>query len=125
MHLEKAYLTTTRYNNKKKKSNSKRLAQAQTEHEAWLKSIGVGKSVLPIDKKGKRVGLYEIPDYTQNKPAVQLSNNIAGNGTATKQHVYSGERVLLGVATMHKSNMVPIFADKKEDAIDIAQMRRN
>jgi hypothetical protein len=39
--------------------------------------------------------------------------------------VYSGERTLLGVATMHKSNMVPIFADKKDDAVDIAQMRRN
>ena len=26
---------------------------------------------------------------------------------------------------MHKSNMVPIFADKKEDAKDIARMRRN
>jgi hypothetical protein len=25
---------------------------------------------------------------------------------------------------MHKSNMVPIFADKKEDAKDIARMRR-
>jgi len=25
---------------------------------------------------------------------------------------------------MHKSNMVPIFADKKEDAKDIASMRR-
>jgi len=26
---------------------------------------------------------------------------------------------------MHKSNMVPVFADKKEDAKDIAAMRRN
>jgi len=25
---------------------------------------------------------------------------------------------------MHKSNMVPVFADKKEDAKDIAKMRR-
>jgi hypothetical protein len=30
----------------------------------------------------------------------------------------------LGIATMHKSNMVPVFADKKEDAVDIANMRR-
>ena len=37
---------------------------------------------------------------------------------------YTGERKLLGIATMHKSNMVPIFADKKEDAKDIASMRR-
>ena len=37
---------------------------------------------------------------------------------------YSGERQLLGIATMHKSNLVPIFADKKEDAKDVASMRR-
>ena len=53
------------------------------------------------------------------------SDKVAGNGTALDRKVYSGERVLLGVATMHKSNMVPIFADKKEDAKDIAQMRRS
>jgi len=36
--------------------------------------------------------------------------------------VYSGERKLIGIATMHKSNMVPVFA--KSDAEDIARMRR-
>lgn len=38
---------------------------------------------------------------------------------------YTGERQLLGIATMHKSNMVPVFADQKEQAKEIAQMRRN
>jgi phage terminase large subunit-like protein len=37
---------------------------------------------------------------------------------------YSGERQLLGIATMHKSNMVPVFADQKEQAKEIASMRR-
>jgi hypothetical protein len=36
---------------------------------------------------------------------------------------YSGERTLLGIAVMHKSNMVPVF--DAESAKDIAQMRRN
>ena len=36
--------------------------------------------------------------------------------------VYNGERKLLGIATMHKSNMVPVF--DKESAEDIAKMRR-
>jgi len=36
---------------------------------------------------------------------------------------YSGEQKLLGIATLHKSNMVPVFA--KQDAVDIANMRRN
>ena len=38
---------------------------------------------------------------------------------------YTGERKLLGIATMHKSNMVPIFEEYKQHAIDIARMRRN
>ena len=37
---------------------------------------------------------------------------------------YTGERKLIGIATMHKSNAVPIFEDDKEHAIDIARMRR-
>ena len=36
--------------------------------------------------------------------------------------VYNGKRKLLGIATMHKSNMVPVF--DKESAEDIAKMRR-
>ncbi len=43
---------------------------------------------------------------------------------------YTGTRRLVGIATMHKSNMVPIFADDDDktgskQATDIAQMRRN
>tara|TARA_Y100001938_G_C7934370_1_gene350995 strand:+ start:276 stop:650 length:375 start_codon:yes stop_codon:yes gene_type:complete len=37
---------------------------------------------------------------------------------------YTGERKLVGIATMHKSNAVPIFEDDKEHAKDIARMRR-
>lgn len=43
---------------------------------------------------------------------------------------YTGERKLVGIATMHKSNMVPVFADDedktgKKQATELAQMRRN
>ena len=128
MHLVGPALTTTRYNKKKKKVTNKRLLDAQARHEEWLKSQGLDDktlaSKLPKNKKGKRTGIYEIPDYTVESK-VKLSNTVAGHGPAKEQMVYSGERQLLGVATMHKSNLVPIFADKKEDAKDIAQMRRN
>jgi hypothetical protein len=36
---------------------------------------------------------------------------------------YSGARRLLGIATLHKSNMVPVF--DRQSAEDIAKMRRN
>jgi hypothetical protein len=123
MHLEKPYLSTTRYNIKNKKSRSKKLQAAHDEHEAWLKKMGVGKSKPPVDKKGNRVGIYEIPDYSTGPR--MTSDRIAGNGAAREKLTYSGERQLLGIATMHKSNMVPVFADKKQDAKDIAEMRRN
>ena len=43
---------------------------------------------------------------------------------------YTGERRLVGIATMHKSNMVPIFADDddksgRKQATEISTMRRN
>ena len=43
---------------------------------------------------------------------------------------YTGERRLVGIATMHKSNMVPVFADEDDktgskQATEIATMRRN
>ena len=123
MHLVGPHLTTTKYNNKRKVSNTKKLQAAKEEHEKFLKKMGVGKSKLPVNKKGQRVGLYEIPDY--NTGPRMTSDTVAGNGTARERMIYSGERKLIGVAAMHKSNLVPIFADKKEDAKDIAQMRRN
>lgn len=123
MHLEKAYLTTTRYNSKKKKSNNKRLAQAQLDHEAWLKTMGVGKVALPVDKKGKRTGINEIPDYKQNQPTVPLSNNIAGHGAAKAQSKYTGTEIA-GIVTTHKSNLMPVRRDNKTAATDAASMRR-
>jgi len=115
MQLVGPYMTTTRYNRKQKQSKSKKLQKAQAEHEQWLAKMGVGKSTAQHTN--------EIPDY-KTRDTVPLGNNIAGHGPAKESMVYSGERQLLGIATMHKSNMVPIFADKKEDAKDIASMRR-
>jgi hypothetical protein len=46
-----------------------------------------------------------------------------GIGTATKKaaNVYTGT-AMIGIATMHKSNSVPVFSVK--EAIDISKMRR-
>jgi len=39
-----------------------------------------------------------------------------------EQNIYNGERKLLGIAVMHKSNLVPVFEEK--EAKEIARMRR-
>ena len=44
-----------------------------------------------------------------------------GGSTAPVTKVYTGDKVL-GIATMHKSNAVPVF--RAEDAVEISKMRR-
>ena len=79
MHLEKAFLTTTRYSSKKKKSNSKRVAESEAKHNAWLAKQGLTPNQLKLKKEF--VGNVRInikPDLTTSNP-YQLSNSV-GNG---------------------------------------------
>jgi hypothetical protein len=54
----------------------------------------------------------------------RLPSKVTAGGTATAKEkpVYTGT-AMKGVATMHKSNMVPVFDD--QHMVDIANMRRN
>jgi hypothetical protein len=75
-------------------------------------------------EKNANVSILSVPNYSSDSPTIPTSDVIPGGSTAQKERqVYSGERRLLGIATMHKSNMVPVFDSK--DAKDIAKMRRN
>ena len=66
------------------------------------------------------------PTATFTEQRTQYPSAGNGVGIAAKKEAmqYTGERRLLGIATMHKSNMVPIFEDNKHEAIEIARMRR-
>ena len=123
MHLVGPYMTTTQYSRKKKKPNAKQ-ARANAEHEKWLRKRGVHPEQLEAKKKkNANVSILSVPDYSSDRPTIPTSDVIPGGSTAQKERlVYSGERRLLGIATMHKSNMVPVFDSK--DAKDIAKMRR-
>jgi hypothetical protein len=46
---------------------------------------------------------------------------VTGACTTKPSPTYTGTKII-GIGTMHKSNMVPIFSD--EEAVDIARMRR-
>ena len=125
MHLVGPYMTTTKYNRKKKTSNNKRLQQAQAEHEAWLESMGVGKKQLEeklYDKYGKRKSVNNIPDYNTG-PRV-TSDRVAGHGAAKERLQYTGDEIA-GIVVTHKSNLMPVRKDNKQAAIDAATMRRN
>ena len=101
-------------------SNTERLRKAREEHQAWLKSLGLDRKRRP-----RPAETLVLPDI-EDRQGVPMGNRIPvtekGVGVQKKPQQYSGERKLLGIATMHKSNMVPVFDDK--DAKDIAKMRR-
>jgi hypothetical protein len=125
MHLVGPYMTTTKYNSKKKTSNNKRLQAAQAEHEAWLESMGVGKRQLEeklYDRYGKRKSVNNIPDYNTG-PRV-TSDKVAGHGAAKERIQYTGDEIA-GIVVTHKSNLMPVRKDNKQAAIDAATMRRN
>jgi hypothetical protein len=113
----------TSLNQRKRKQQKKTQQQtaAEAEHELYLKRLGVGRTVLPADQKGRRVGLNSLPNLSTS-PRV-TSDTIPGNGTARQTNAYTGNE-LLGIATMHKSNAVPVRKDSKESAKDISSMRR-
>ena len=102
------------------------MLEAEAKHDKWLRKMNAHPEQIAKNKeKNANVSILSVPDYRSDSSAIPTSDVIPGGSTAQKERqVYSGERQLLGVATMHKSNMVPVFADKKQDAVDIANMRR-
>ena len=60
---------------------------------------------------------YQVSDHRQKYP----SGDGLGVTFARKENIYTGT-LIKGIATMHKSNAVPIM--NEEQAIDVARMRR-
>jgi hypothetical protein len=79
------------------------------------------------EKRRTRAMKAETLNYKLSAPAGRTTTNhipsrvTAGGSTAPVHKVYTGTKVL-GIATMHKSNAVPVFAE--EEAIEISRMRR-
>lgn len=125
MHLVRPYITTTNYKKRKAKKKTKSILEAEARHNKWLRKIGAHPDQIAENKKknGKSSGL-SIPSYETDKKAAPTSDIIPSGNTAQKERQnYSGGRKLLGIAAMHKSNLVPVF--EKEDAKDISNMRRD
>ena len=79
MHLAPAYLTTTRYNAKKKLSAKEQRAKA--EHEAWLKKQGLHPEQLAARKAPKSDKSYK-PTVVRKDDSIPLSNTILDGGRA-------------------------------------------
>ena len=118
MHLLPIYYNNNS-NKKKKPFRKPGWSKAQAEHDKWLKSKGVHPEQL---KNKEKCSGNSIPSYATSSNCVPTSDYIGRVEGRKTQHVYTGTYIT-GLATMHKSNTVPV--GKGANAKDYAQMRRN
>ena len=116
MHMLPVYYTTTRYNSKKRKRKiSQKEIDSRLRHQKFLEKMGVTKSK-------RNVSVNELPVYIEDRSTLKTSDRICGFAPKKESLQYTGT-LIKGIATMHKSNAVPI-TDKKQ-AVEVSQMRRN
>ena len=129
MHLEGPWLSTTgKKKGKKKFASAEHARKARELDESW-KELQKKWAIETEDKKRKRAMSAPVMSPVVSKPFVRdtgpriPSKNSSDMGCATvaPPKVYTGTKVL-GIATLHKSNAVPVFSN--EEAIDISKMRR-
>ena len=103
-----------------RKSKQKKAPRAVRErYEQWLASHQKPTKIVNTNNKLTGYTLSAPPGReTKHYPSLDT-----GLGTATKAapKVYTGTKVM-GIATMHKSNAVPVF--NSEEAVEISKMRR-
>jgi hypothetical protein len=130
MHLmSHAYSTIS---TKKRKSKgvtiNAKYAKEFREHNKLMRKIGCKEKSLEEyityrqgkykpELKGTPMPKYEISNHREKYP----SGDGIGTTYARKEQVYTGT-LIKGIATMHKSNAVPVIDQKQ--AIEIANMRR-
>ena len=129
MHLEGPWLSTTgKRKGKQKFASAEHARKARALDESW-KELQKKWSVEIEDKKRTRAmsaapltDSYSlaIPEGRNTTSHIK-SVNTGGNALLKPSPVYTGTKVK-GIATMHKSNAVPVFSD--EQAVDISKMRR-
>ena len=130
MHLlPPMYSTTGKKKGKKKFASAEHARKARELDESWkelLKRQGLGLEEKKRNRAMSASSLtssgysLKIPEG-RNTTAHLKSVDTGGNATLAPTKVYTGTMVK-GIATMHKSNAVPVFSD--EQAVDISRMRR-
>lgn len=127
MHLHHPSLSLAGKRKGKVKFRNADEARKARELEASWKELQKKWEVDAEDKKRKRAMKAEPLVYNLSSPpgrgstAHIPSRNTGGNATLAPPKVYTGTKVK-GIATMHKSNAVPVFSD--EEAIEISRIRR-
>lgn len=119
MHLARGLTTLNTKKAKKIKFSSAEEKRQYTEYYKWKDELK--KSIKPTAAKPAKLKMdYSHVRETPHIPSRMETDMVVAAKKETR--VYDGERKLLGIATMHKSSMVPVFS--QEHAEDIAKMRR-
>jgi chaperone required for assembly of F1-ATPase len=123
------YSTTGKKKGKKKFASAEHARKARELDESW-KELQKKWGIEAENKKRARAmsapslsGNYSlsIPEGRNTTSHLKSLNSGLGVATLSPAKVYTGTMVK-GIATMHKSNAVPVFSD--EQAVDISRMRR-
>jgi len=125
MHIEGPWLSTTGKKRGKKKFASAEHARKSRElDESWKALLarhgGPAKPIATSKQSLSDCYKLTIPADRDSRKIPSRDSGL-GNATLAPPKVYTGTKVK-GIATMHKSNAVPVFSD--EEAIDISKMRR-
>ncbi len=127
MHLVGPALTTTgKKKGKRKFRNAEQARKSRELKDSWedlLKrhDIKPTKAKPKFDSKLSSCYSLKIPEGRNTTAHIKSLDSGLGSATLAPPKVYTGTKVK-GIATMHKSNAVPIFSD--EEAVDISRMRR-
>ena len=93
------------------------LRKALADYNLYLKKLGIDKI-----KKRKKRGTFVFEDCG-NRNGVPTGDKIpVFSGGKKQEFTYSGERKLIGIGILHKSNLVPVWDE--QDAKEISKMRR-
>lgn len=128
MHLHHPSLSLAGKKKGKQKFRNAEEARKARELAADWDKLKSKWGVSDDDKKRRRAMAAEPLAYKLTAPAGRETPRLPSRGaadhsgsTAPVTKVYTGDKVL-GIATMHKSNAVPVF--RAEDAVEISKMRR-
>ena len=117
MHLVRGM--TSLNTKKRNKANRKPgWEKAKAEHDKWLMDRGVHPTQL---KNKPKVAVKAPEPYRRPTPDIPSLNSMKGNAFVKNPNKYTGT-LIKGIATMHKSNAVPII--DREQAIEVSNMRR-
>lgn len=127
MHLHHPSLSLNGRKRGKVKFRNAEEARKARELDASWKEMQKKWALDADEKKRQRALAAEPLAYKLSAPPGRgnthhiPSVNTGGNATMAPPKVYTGTKVK-GIATMHKSNAVPVFSD--EEAVEISRMRR-